>query len=59
MIWVNIVAIIILVLSFFGGLKEGLVKQFFNLVVLLVAIPLAGFSYRLVAIAISFLPGEN
>lgn len=59
MIWINIVVVIILIFSFFGGLKERLVKQFFNLVVLLVAIPLAGFSYRLVAIAISFLPGEN
>ena len=59
MMWVSIIAVIILILSFFGGLKEGAVKQFFNLVVLLLAIPLAGFSYRLLAALLSFLPGEN
>lgn len=59
MIWVSIIAVIILILSFFGGLKEGAVKQFFNLVVLLIAIPLAGFSYHLLAALLSFLPGEN
>lgn len=59
MIWVNLLAIIILVLSFFGGLREGAVKRFFSLVVLLIAIPLAGYSYRLIAAVLSFLPGEN
>ena len=59
MIWVNIIAILILILSFFGGLREGAVKQFFNLVILIIAIPLAGLSYRLIAIILSFLPGEN
>jgi len=59
MIWVDILAVIILVLSFFGGLKEGAVKQSFSLVVLIIAIPLAGLSYRLIAIILSFLPGEN
>lgn len=59
MIWVSIIAVLILILSFFGGLKEGAVKQCFNLVVLLIAIPLAGFSYRLLAALLSFLPGEN
>ena len=59
MIWVNIIAVLILILSFFGGLREGAVKQFFNLVVLIIAIPLAGLSYRLIAIILSFLPGEN
>ena len=59
MIWVNIIAVLILILSFFGGLREGAVKQFFNLVVLIIAIPLAGLSYHLIAIILSFLPGEN
>lgn len=57
--WVDIVAILILIFSFFGGLKEGAVKQFFNLVVLLVAISLTGRFYRLITLALSFLPGEN
>lgn len=59
MIWINIIAVIILILSFLGGLREGAVKQSFSLLVLIIAIPLAGFSYRLLAIILSFLPGEN
>ena len=59
MIWVNIIAVLILLLSLFGGLREGAVKQFFNLVMLLIAIPLTGFSYHLLAKLLSFLPGEN
>ena len=59
MIWVSLFAVLILILSFLGGLREGAVRHFFNLVALLIAIPLAGLSYRLVAGFISFLPGEN
>ena len=59
MVWVNIIAVLILVFSFFGGLREGAVKQFFNLTILIIAIPLAGLSYRLIAIILSFLPGTN
>lgn len=59
MIWVNIFAVLILILSFFGGLREGAVRQFFNLVVLVIAIPLTGVSYWLVARVLAFLPGEN
>ena len=59
MILVNVIAVIILILSLFGGLKEGAVKNFFNLLVHIIAIPIAGYSYRLIAIVISFLPGEN
>ena len=59
MILVDIIAVIILILSLLGGLKEGAVKHFFNLLVLIIAIPLAGFCYHLIAIVLSFLPGEN
>lgn len=59
MIWVSIIAVLILILSFFGGIREGVVKHFFNLVALIIAIPLAGISYRLIARVLSFLPGEN
>jgi len=59
MIWVNIIAVIILIFSLLGGLKEGAVKHFFNLIILIVAIPLAGLSYRLIAAILSFLPGTN
>lgn len=56
---VSILAVVILVLSFFGGMKAGAVKQFFSLAILLVAILLAGMSYRLIALILSFLPGGN
>ncbi len=56
---VSILAVVILIISFFGGMKEGAVKQFFSLAILLVAILLAGISYRLIALILSFLPGEN
>jgi len=57
--WVDIVVIIILILSFFGGLKEGAVKNFFSLIALIIAIPLAGLSYYLIAAILSFLLGTN
>ena len=59
MILVDILAGIILVLSFLGGLKEGAVKQFFSLMALIIAILIAGLYYRLIATILSFLPGEN
>ena len=59
MLWVNIIAIIILFFSFIGGLKEGAVKQFVNLLAAIIAIPLAGLSYHLLATVLAFLPGTN
>jgi uncharacterized membrane protein required for colicin V production len=59
MIWVNLIAVLILILSLVGGLREGAVRQFFNLVALLIAIPLTGLSYHLLTNLLSFLPGEN
>ena len=59
MIWVSIIAALILFFSFIGGLKEGAVKNFFSLIALIIAIPLIGISYRLLASLLSFIPGEN
>ena len=59
MILVDILAVIILILSLLGGLKEGAVKHFFNLIILIVAILVAGLCYHLIAIILSFLPGTN
>jgi len=59
MIWVDILVVVILILSFLGGLKGGAVKSFFSLLVLIIAIPLAGFSYHLITAILSFLPGTN
>ena len=59
MILIDIIVGIILILSLLGGLREGAVKHFFNLLVLIIAIPLAGFGYHLIAMVFSFLPGGN
>ena len=59
MIWVNILAVLALFFSFIGGLKEGAVKNFFSLIALIIAIPIAGLSHRLLATILSFLPGED
>ena len=59
MILIDIIVGIILILSLLGGLREGAVKHFFNLLVLIIAIPLAGFGYHLIAMVFSVLPGGN
>ena len=57
--WVDIVVIIVLALSFLGGLKEGAVRTFSSLIALVISIPLAGLSYRWPASLLAFLPGEH
>jgi uncharacterized membrane protein required for colicin V production len=59
MIWVSIIASLVLLFSIFGGMREGAVRQFFSLIALLVAIPVAGVSYQVLAGLLSFIPGEN
>ena len=59
MIWVSIIALIILFFSFIGGLKEGAVKGFFSFITLIIAIPITGMSYPLLADILSFLPGQD
>ena len=55
----GIIAIIILLFGFIVGPKEGAVKVASALIAHLIAIPLAGISYQLLASLFSFLPGEN
>ena len=57
--WVSIIAILILFFSFIGGLKKGAIKNFFSVIALIIAMPLAGLSYRLITIILSLLPGTN
>ena len=59
MVWASVLTIIVLVGSFAGGFREGAVKSFFSFIGLLIALPLAGLAYRLLAGALSFIPGEN
>ena len=56
---ISLFVIVILILSFFGGFKQGAVKNFFSLVSMFIAVPLAGLYYDTVARWLSFLPGEN
>ncbi len=59
MIWVSIIAALVLFFSIIGGLKEGAIKQVFTLLATLIAIPIAGISYQVLAGWLSFLPGSN
>ena len=59
MILVDIIIVIILVFAFVGGLIEGAVKSFFRLLGLVIALPLTGALYPLLASVFSFLPGIN
>ncbi len=59
MVMVDIIVAIVLVLSFIGGLKEGAVKNFFSVIVTLIAIPLTGLYYGLIATILAFLPSTN
>lgn len=55
----DIIAICLLCLVFVSGLKQGLSNTVSALVAHLIAIPLAGISYHLLASAFSFLSGDN
>jgi len=59
MILVSIIAVLILLFSIIGGLKDGAVKQFFTLLSTLIAVPVAGLSYHVLAGWLSFIPGNN
>jgi len=59
MIWISIIAVLALLFSIIWGLKEGAVKQFFTLLSTLIAIPVAGVSYQVLADWLSFIPGDN
>ena len=59
MIWVNIIALIALCFSLFGGVKEGAVKNFFSLAIQIFAIYIAGHIYHLLTTVLSFLPGTS
>ena len=57
--WLDFIIAIILIASVLGGLKDGTFKSAGRLAAILVAIPLAGLSYRLPSWALSFLPGAD
>ncbi|MBM4432813.1 MAG: CvpA family protein [Chloroflexi bacterium] len=59
MVWASVLAIIVLIGSFAGGIKEGAVKSIFSFIAVIIALPLAGLAYRLLAGALSFMPGED
>ena len=59
MVWVSLFIVFILLFSLLAGLKEGAVKHFFNLVAVLIAVFIAGLTYYLISVLLSFIPGEN
>lgn len=56
---VDIIVILVLVFSCIGGFFQGAVRGFFSLLTLLIAIPLTGICYHLMAGLFAFLPGTN
>ena len=57
--WLDIVIIVILVGSAFGGWRTGLIKSLLSLVGLMVGIKLAGMYYLSLAESLSFVPDEK
>jgi len=51
---VDVIAVLILIFSFIGGLKGGAVKEFFGLLAFIIAIPLTGLFYGYVVSWFSF-----
>lgn len=58
-ILINIVAAFVLFFSFLGGIRDGALKNAFNLIALIIAIKVTGVYYHFLAGLLSFLPGEN
>lgn len=58
MAWIDLLVLILLALSFFGGLKDGAVKSLFSLLILIIAIPFAGRYFSLIASPLAFLPAN-
>jgi uncharacterized membrane protein required for colicin V production len=58
-ILINILSIVVLVFSFIGGVKDGAVKTFFNLIAAIISIWLAGIYYHIIAGLLIFLPGDT
>ena len=56
---IDIIIVILIVLSFLGGLVQGAVKSFFSLIALIIAIPVAGVFYPYLANLFSFMPGTD
>ncbi len=59
MVWIDVIAALILIFSFIGGLKEGAVKSFFALISLFLSIPLSGFLYGYAVNLLFFIPSET
>jgi uncharacterized membrane protein required for colicin V production len=56
---IDIIAAIILFLSFIGGLTQGAIKSFFSLLCFIISIPIAGRFFPFIANWLGFLPQPN
>ncbi len=57
--WLDIVLLVILIVSAIGGFANGLVKEIFSLVGLILGVVLAGRFYVNLGGVLGFLPGDN
>jgi len=58
-IFTDFIVALILIFSFIGGLKEGAVREFFSLVALIIALPVAGYFYGYLATWLTFMQDSN
>jgi uncharacterized membrane protein required for colicin V production len=58
MIWIEVIITLIYILTFIGGLKEGVAKSLFSLVTLIIAIPITGYFYPMLASVFTFISDE-
>ena len=59
MVIITIIAALILIFSFIGGLSQGLLKTFFSLVAFIVSVPIAGRYYSVLSEVLGFVHNRN
>jgi uncharacterized membrane protein required for colicin V production len=59
MVWIDIIAVLILIFSFAGGLKEGAIRSLLSLISIIITIPITGITYYYMASVFSFMGNSN
>jgi uncharacterized membrane protein required for colicin V production len=59
MVWIDIIAVLILIFSFAGGLKEGAIRSFFSCISLIISIPVTSATYYLLSSVFGFIADDN
>jgi len=59
MIWIDVIIVIVLVISFVSGIRSGVINALFNLAIFIIALVITGFYYPYLASILTFLPNDN